>query len=215
MFTNYFLFIIREHSCNSWLIFIMQNSLFDEQTSISSETVDEINQELLEKGKALFPDKFFIFGTGKIDSQVVVISESPGLPDADSEKPFMGPVGQLLEKILLAVGLKREEVYLTNIVKFISTGDEITPEILKFFTPFLHRELLAVKPKIIVSLGNTPTKALLNTKKSITQMRGEFCDYNGIKLMPTFNPAYLLRDPSKKREVWEDMKKVRDYLCKD
>ncbi|MDQ3131465.1 MAG: uracil-DNA glycosylase [Acidobacteriota bacterium] len=193
----------------------MQNSLFDEQISTSSETVDEINQELLEKGKALFPDKFFIFGTGRSDAKVVVIGESPGLPDADSEKPFMGPVGQLLEKILLAIGLKREEVYLTNIVKFISSGDEITPEILKFFTPFLHRELLAIKPKIIVSLGNTPTKALLNTKKSITQMRGEFYDYNGIKLLPTFNPAYLLRDPSKKREVWEDMKKVRDFLNKD
>jgi uracil-DNA glycosylase family 4 len=190
----------------------MQNSLFEEQVSISNETIDEINQELLEKGKALFPDKFFIFGTGKIDAQAVVIGESPGLPDADSEKPFMGPVGQLLEKILLAIGLKREEVYLTNVVKFISAGDEITPEILKFFTPFLRRELSAIKPKIIVSLGNTPTKALLNTKKSITQMRGEFYDCDGVKLLPTFNPAYLLRDPSKKREVWEDMKKVRDFL---
>jgi DNA polymerase len=77
----------------------------------------------------------------------------------------------------------------------------------------LHREISAVNPKVIVSLGNTPTKALLNTKKSITQMRGEFYDYNGIKLIPTFNPAYLLRDPSKKREVWEDMKKVRDFLA--
>ena len=190
----------------------MQNSLFEENLTESGETVEEINQELLEKGKALFPDKFFIFGTGKVDGQVVVIGESPGLPDADSEKPFMGPVGQLLEKILLAVGLKREEVYLTNVVKFISAGDEISPEILKFFTPFLHREMSAINPKVIVSLGNTPTKALLNTKKAISQMRGEFYDYNGIKLMPTFNPAYLLRDPSKKREVWEDMKKVRDLL---
>jgi DNA polymerase len=190
----------------------MQNSLFEENLAESTETVDEINQELLEKGKALFPDKFFIFGTGKTDSDVVIVGESPGLPDADSEKPFMGPVGELLTKILAAVGLKREEVYLTNVVKFISTGDEITPEILKFFTPFLHREMLSIKPKVIISLGNTPTKALLNTKKSITQMRGEFCDYSGIKLMPTFNPAYLLRDPSKKREVWEDMKMVRDFL---
>jgi len=193
----------------------MQNSLFEENLLESSETVDEINQELLEKGKALFPDKFFIFGTGKTDAQVVVVGESPGLPDADSEKPFMGPVGQLLEKILLAIGLRRDEVYLTNVVKFISTGDEITPEILKFFTPFLHREISAIKPKVIVSLGNTPTKALLNIKKAISQVRGEFYDYNGIKLLPTFNPAYLLRDPSKKREVWEDMKKVRDFLNKE
>ncbi len=124
----------------------------------------------------------------------------------------MGAVGQLLEKILAAIGLKRDECFLTNVDKFISAGDEITPEMLKFFTPFLHREMLAVNPKVIVSLGNTPTKALLNTKKSITQMRGEFFDYNGMKLIPTFNPAYLLRDPSKKREVWEDMKKVRSAL---
>ena len=193
-------------------------SLFDgldDKNSKSSETLDEINQELLEKGKALFPERFFIFGTGKKDANVVIVGESPGLPDADSEKPFMGPVGDLLIKILAAIHLKREDVYLTNVVKFISAGDELTPEILKFFTPFLHREMLAIKPKIIISLGNTPTKALLNIKKAISQVRGEFYDYNGIKLMPTFNPAYLLRDPTKKREVWEDMKKVRDFLSKE
>jgi len=193
----------------------MQNSLFDEISAESSETVDEINQETLEKGKLLFPDRFFIFGTGKINADVVIVGESPGAPDADSEKPFMGPVGDLLVKILAAIDLKREDVYLTNVVKFISAGDELTPEILKFFTPFLHREILAIKPKVIISLGNTPTKALLNTKKSITQIRGEFYDYNGIKLIPTFNPAYLLRDPTKKREVWEDMKMVRAFLAEN
>ena len=124
----------------------------------------------------------------------------------------MGPVGELLTKILSAINLKRDECYLTNVVKYISQGDELTPDILKFFTPFLHREMAAIKPKVIISLGNTPTKALLNTKKSITQMRGEFYDFQETKLMPTFNPAYILRDPSKKREVWEDMKKIRDYL---
>ncbi len=194
----------------------MQNSLFDiADTPIeSNETVEEINQELLEKAKSLptFADKFFIFGVGRIDAKVVIVGESPGLPDADSEKPFMGPVGQLLERILAAIGLKREDCYLTNVVKYISQGDELTPDILKFFTPYLHREMAAIKPKVIISLGNTPTKALLNTKKSITQMRGEFYDFQGAKLMPMFNPAYILRDPSKKREVWEDMKKVRDFL---
>src|SRR5215213_6638738 len=122
---------------------MQQNSLFEEDTVESNETVDEINQELLEKGKALFPDRFFIFGTGKTDADVVIIGESPGAPDADSEKPFMGPVGDLLIKILAAIGLKREDVYLTNIVKYISAGDELTPEIIKFFTPFLTREILA------------------------------------------------------------------------
>lgn len=190
----------------------MQSSLFDSLSLQPSETLDEVNQELLEKGKALFPNEFFILGTGKIDADVVIVGESPGAPDADSEKPFMGSVGDLLVRILGAIDLKRDEVYLTNVVKFISTGDELTPEILKFFTPFLEREILAIKPKLIISLGNTPTKALLNTKKSITQMRGEFYDFEGIKLIPTFNPAYLLRDASKKREVWEDMKKVREFL---
>ncbi len=190
-------------------------SLFDLNAVESSETLDEINQEMLQKGKALFPDKFFIFGTGRKDARVVIVGESPGLPDADSEKPFMGPVGQLLEKILAAINLKRDDCYLTNVVKFISTGDEITPEILGFSTPFLHRELVVVHPKVIISLGNTPTKALLNTKKSISQIRGEFFDYFDMKLIPTFNPAYLLRDPSKKREVWEDMKKVRAFLSQD
>lgn len=193
----------------------MQNSLFEETTAESTETVEEINQELLEKGKALFPDRFFIFGTGNIAADVVIVGESPGAPDADSEKPFMGPVGDLLIKILAAIGLKREDVYLTNVVKFISAGDELTNEIIKFFTPYLVREILAIKPKIIISLGNTPTKALLNTKKSITQMRGEFYDFHGIRLMPTFNPAFLLRDATKKREVWEDMKMVRAVLSEN
>jgi uracil-DNA glycosylase len=110
--------------------------------------------------------------------------------------------------------LRRENCYLTNVVKYISAGDELTPEILAFFTPFLNRELRAVKPQVIISLGNTPTKALLKTKKPISQVRGEFHDYLGMKLMPTFNPAYLLRDASKKREVWEDMKKIRAELFK-
>ncbi|MDQ3635654.1 MAG: uracil-DNA glycosylase [Acidobacteriota bacterium] len=192
----------------------MQNSLFDEQNISSDETLDEIYEDLLSKAKSVptFADEFFIFGTGKKDAEVVIVGESPGLPDADSEKPFMGPVGELLTKILSAMGLKREDCYLTNVVKYISVGEHLTPDILNFFTPFLHREILAIQPKVIISLGNTPTKALLDTKKPISKIRGEFVDYNGIKLMPTFNPAYLLRDPSKKREVWEDMKQVRDFL---
>lgn len=191
----------------------MQNSLFDSPES--NETVEQINAEMLGKANQIpmFADRFFIFGVGKTDAKVVVIGESPGPPDAEFGEPFRGPVGELLEKILLSVGIKRDEVYLTNVVKYISQGDELTPEILKFFTPFLEREILAIKPQLIISLGNTPTKALLNTKKSITQMRGEFYDFHGIKLIPTFNPAYLLRDASKKREVWEDMKKVRDFLA--
>lgn len=188
-------------------------SLFDLAPPESGETLDEINQEMLTQGKLLFPDKFFIFGTGNREAKVAIVGESPGLPDADSEKPFMGPVGELLTKILASINIKREDCYLTNVVKIISTGDEITPDILAFFTPYLHREMAALRPRVIIALGNTPTRALLNTKKPISQVRGEFRDYYDMKVMPTFNPAYLLRDPTKKREVWEDMKKIRAFLA--
>ena len=194
-------------------------TLFDDLESefASDETVGEINRELLEKAKSLpmFADEFFIFGRGNEQADVVVVGESPGPPDAESEKPFMGPVGQLLEKILASIGLRIDDCYLTNVVKFISQGEDLTPDILKFFTPYLEREILAVNPRIIISLGTTPTRALLKTKTAISKLRGEFKDFRGIKLMPTFNPAYILRDPSKKREVWEDMKQVRDFLAEN
>jgi uracil-DNA glycosylase family 4 len=195
----------------------MQSSLFDESPAEANETLDEINEELLRRAKAMpqFVDRVFIFGEGGKGARVAVVGESPGPPDIDSGKPFMGPAGQMLNRILEAINLKREDCYLTNTVKFISSGDELTPEVLSFFTPYLHRELAVVRPRIVIAFGNTPTRALLRTKKPISQMRGEFHDYQGMQLMPTFNPAYLLRDPSKKREVWEDMKKVRSFLASD
>lgn len=194
----------------------MQDNLFSGSWELSapSESLDEIKAEMLDKAK-LIPDlanRFFVFSQGQPNATIAVVGESPGPPDANAEKPFQGPTGDLLNRILSSIGLNRENTYLTNIVKFISQGDEITPELMKFFAPFVWRELAVVKPKVVLLLGNTPTKALLNTKKPISQVRGEFHELNGMMLMPTFNPAYLLRDPTKKREVWDDMKKVRDFL---
>ncbi len=194
----------------------MQDSLFSGQTPASNETVEEINEELLRRAKSLpqFRERIFIFGEGKQGARVAVVGESPGPPDIDSGRPFMGPAGQMLERILSSIGLARSDCYLTNVIKVISQGDEITPEWLSLFTPYLHRELASVRPKAVIAFGNTPTRALMRTKKPISQLRGEFQDYDGMPLMPTFNPAYLLRDPTKKREVWEDMKKVRTLLTK-
>jgi DNA polymerase len=190
-------------------------SLFDDAPSVANESVEEINAELLTRAKRLpqYKDRIFIFGEGRVGARVCVVGESPGPPDVDSGKPFMGPAGQMLDRILLSIGLRRADCYLTNTVKMICTGEEITPEVLALFTPYLHRELAAVHPRVIISFGNTPTRALLRTKQPISKLRGEFHSYDGAQLMPTFNPAYLLRDPSKKREVWEDMKKVRDHLA--
>lgn len=194
----------------------MQDSLFDELPSPeSNETLDDVNAEMLQRAKSLpqYKERIFIFGEGRAGARVAVVGESPGPPDIETGKPFMGPAGQMLDRILASIGLRRSECYLTNTVKMISTGDELTPEVLAFFTPYLHRELAVVRPKVVISFGNTPTRALLRTKKPISQLRGEFHDYSDARLMPTFNPAYLLRDPTKKREVWEDMKKVRAYLA--
>jgi DNA polymerase len=193
----------------------MQDSLFSAQPVESNETLDEINAELLRRAKSLpqFKDRVFIFGEGPLEAKAAVVGESPGPPDVDSGRPFMGPAGQMLDRILGSIGLTRNECYLTNTVKLICQGDEITPEWLSFFTPYLHRELAVVRPRVVISFGNTPTRALLRTKKPISQLRGEFHDLDGTPLMPTFNPAYLLRDPTKKREVWEDMKKVRALLA--
>jgi DNA polymerase len=157
----------------------MQESLFDERAPAeSSETLEEVNAELLQRAKSLpqYKERIFIFGEGSAGQRVAVVGESPGAPDIESGRPFMGPAGQMLERILAAIGLKRADCYLSNTVKMICTGDEITPEVLAFFVPYLHRELAVVRPRVCIAFGNTPMRALLQTKKPISQMRGEFHD---------------------------------------
>ena len=130
-----------------------------------------------------------------------------------SGRPFVGRAGQLLNKIIEAIGMKREDVLIGNVNRCRPPSNrQPTTEEARTCKPFLLREINIVRPDVIVVLGNTAMKNLLDTKEGITRLRGEFQDYKGIKVMPTFHPAYLLRDPSKKREVWADMKKVRDYL---
>src|SRR5918911_3146458 len=129
----------------------MQDSLFTAQPDESNETLEEINGELLRRAKSLaqFKERVFIFGEGPLRARAAVVGESPGPPDVDSGRPFMGPAGQMLDRILSSIGLKRDDCYLTNTVKYISTGDEITPDILSFFTPYLHREMRAARPQVI------------------------------------------------------------------
>lgn len=192
------------------LLLNMRNLFFPNEPE---ETLELVYQELVEEGRKCFPDKIFILGSGDPDSKIVFVGESPGPPDAEFMRPFMGPVGDLLDKILASIGLRRDRIFLTNVVKFISAGSELKKEILNFFKPFLYREIFAIKPELIVCLGSTPTKAFLDAKdKKISDLRGKFYNFHGISLIPTFNPAYLLRDPTKKREAWEDMKKIKQFL---
>ncbi len=193
----------------------MQDAFLFDEPAAASETLAALNAELLQRAQAMpqYKERVFIFGEGEPGARVAVVGESPGPPDVATGRPFTGPAGDMLNRILAAINVRRADCYLTNTVKMISTGDELTPDILNFFVPYLHRELAAVRPRVVIAFGNTPTRALLRTKKPISQMRGQFHDYQAAQLMPTFNPAYLLRDPSKKREVWEDMKQVRALLA--
>ena len=145
----------------------MQDSLFSAQSTVSNETLEEINEELLQRAKRLpeFKERCLIFGEGTGGAKVAVVGESPGPPDIESGRPFMGPAGQMLERILSSIGLARSDCYLTNVIKVISQGDEITPEWLSFFTPYLHRELAAARPKSS-SPSATPRRAPCSARRS-------------------------------------------------
>jgi uracil-DNA glycosylase family 4 len=157
--------------------------------------------------------KTIVFGEGNPHAKLVFVGEGPGADEDASGRPFVGRAGQLLDKIIVAIGLKREDVYIANIVKCRPPGNR-TPERDEVDTcePFLLRQLAFIRPEVIVALGSPAFQCLLRTREPITRARGEWREWNGIKVMPTFHPAFLLRSPDKKREVWEDMKKVRDYL---
>ena len=150
---------------------------------------------------------------GNYQADLMFIGEAPGADEDAKGEPFVGRAGQLLNKIIEAIGMKREEVCIGNINRCRPPGNR-QPTLPEAHTckPFLLREIAVIRPKVIVVMGNTALHNLLDTKVGITRLRGQFQDYYGVKVMPTFHPAYLLRDPSKKREVWDDMKKVRDFL---
>jgi DNA polymerase len=151
--------------------------------------------------------------TGNPKAKLMFIGEAPGADEDAQGLPFVGRAGQLLTKIIEAMGLNREDVFIGNINRCRPPGNR-QPQADEAATckPFLLREIAVVRPKVIVVLGNTAMQNLLETKMPIGKLRGNFQDYFGIKVMPTFHPAYLLRDPHKKREVWEDMKKVKAAL---
>jgi DNA polymerase len=154
-----------------------------------------------------------VFGEGHPQAKLVFVGEGPGADEDATGRPFVGRAGQLLDKMIAAMGYKREDVYITNIVKCRPPQNR-TPERDEVATceQFLFRQLAFIRPQVIVALGAPAFQCLLKTKEPISKSRGQWRDWNGVKVMPTFHPAFLLRVPEKKREAWEDLKKVRDYL---
>ena len=154
-----------------------------------------------------------VFGVGNPEADLMFVGEAPGADEDLAGEPFVGAAGQLLRKIVEAIGLTREQVYIANVIKCRPPGNRNPePDEVEQCEPFLFRQIDIIKPKVVVALGRFAAHALLRTTDPITRIRGREYKYRDAILMPTFHPAYLLRYPSAKREVWEDMKRVRDIL---
>ncbi len=160
--------------------------------------------------------KQIVFGVGNPQADLMFVGEAPGRDEDIQGEPFVGRAGQLLTKIIEAIGLKREDVYIANVIKCRPPENRNPePDEVASCEPFLFRQVDAIKPKVIVALGTFAAHALLKTQASISKLRGREFQYRGATLIPTFHPAFLLRSPERKRDTWEDMKKVRAILQGD
>jgi DNA polymerase len=166
--------------------------------------------------------KNVVFGVGSIDAQLMFVGEAPGADEDQQAEPFVGKAGQLLTKIIQTMGLQRGDVYIANILKCrpdtpgqTAGNRKPTPEEMKTCIPYLHEQIDLIRPKVLVALGATAVEGLLGKTAGITKLRGTWHTYRGIPLMPTYHPAYLLRNQalSEKRRVWEDMLQVMEKLA--
>jgi DNA polymerase len=147
---------------------------------------------------------------------ILFVGEGPGADEDDQGRPFVGAAGQLLDKMIAGMGYKREDVFIANIVKCRPPGNRVPlPEEMTACVPYLKAQIALIRPKIIVALGKTAVQGLLQEDVAITKFRGTWCQYEGIALMPTYHPAYLLRSPGKKGEAWADLKAVLAKLGKE
>jgi uracil-DNA glycosylase len=154
-----------------------------------------------------------VFGVGNSNADLMFVGEAPGADEDIQGEPFVGKAGQLLTKIIEAIGLSRADVYIANVIKCRPPGNRNPePDEVAQCEPFLFRQVDTVKPKVIVALGKFAAQCLLRSETPISRLRGQEFPYRDAILIPTFHPAYLLRNPSAKREVWEDMKRVRALL---
>ena len=157
-----------------------------------------------------------VFGVGNPNADLMFVGEAPGADEDIQGEPFVGRAGQLLTKIIEAIGMTRADVYIANVIKCRPPQNRNPePDEVEQCEPFLFRQIETIRPKVIVALGKFAAQSLLKTTEPITRLRGREYKYRNAILMPTFHPAYLLRNPSSKREVWEDMKRVRAILTQE
>jgi DNA polymerase len=188
--------------------------MFDPVPQVS-ETLEEIREDLGDCRRCkLAPGRTnIVFGSGNPRAELMFVGEAPGADEDEQGLPFVGRAGQLLTRIIEAIEMSREDVYICNILKCRPPGNR-NPESDEIAScePFLLRQIAAIRPKVVCALGSFGAQTLLRTKEPISRLRGQFIDYRGARLMATFHPAYLLRNPGEKRKVWEDVQKIRDYL---
>jgi DNA polymerase len=185
------------------------------ETGGSEEVLDQIALELegcTRCGLHRFR-KNIVLGEGDPHARLVFVGEGPGEEEDFQGRPFVGPAGQLLNRIIEAMGFERHEVFIANVVKCRPPGNRTPrPEEVGTCGPFLFRQLRAISPQVICALGSAAAQTLLETRERISQMRGRMHRWQGIMVMPTFHPSYLLRHQEHKRAVWEDMKQVMACL---
>ena len=199
----------RGFDCSKKSLEIVKN--WGGKETFSPETLESIRIDLgdCRRCKLSNSRNNIVFGAGDCKARLVFVGEGPGFEEDKKGEPFVGAAGQLLTKIIQAINLTREQVYICNIIKCRPPGNRNPlPDEIKACLPFLERQIKVIKPDFICALGTFAAQTLLDTKIPISRLRGRFHDYMGIKVLPTYHPAYLLRNPSKKRDVWEDMKKL-------
>lgn len=179
------------------------------------ETLGEIRTDLGDCKRCRLSEKRknIVFGAGDPHAKLMFVGEGPGYEEDQMGEPFVGAAGKLLTKIIEAINHTREQVYICNIIKCRPPGNRnpMADEIETCF-PFLKRQIASVKPNVVCALGTFAAQTLLETTSPISKLRGSFYDYMGSKVIPTYHPAYLLRNPEKKRDVWEDMKKLMKVM---
>lgn len=154
-----------------------------------------------------------VFGEGNSHADLVFVGEAPGADEDEQGRPFVGSAGQLLTKIIAAMGLRREDVYICNILKCRPPGNRNPqPNEITACEPFLIRQLEVIRPRVICALGSFAAHTLLKSEAPISALRGQFHRYQGIHLMPTYHPAYLLRNPGAKKQVWDDVQEIMKFL---
>ncbi|MFQ5914610.1 MAG: uracil-DNA glycosylase [Nitrospinota bacterium] len=183
--------------------------------SVPIETLEEIRADLGDCRRCRLWNgrKTIVFGVGSPNADLVIVGEAPGRDEDVQGEPFVGRAGQLLTRMLAAIGLSREDVYICNVIKCRPPENRNPlPDEVASCEPFLIRQLKSLRPKVILAMGKFAAQTLLNTEERISSLRGRFREYQGIPVMPTYHPAYLLRNDSQKRVVWEDLLKVHKAL---